>query len=61
MNEEPKQEKKPKTRKPRRVKYIGIVTFIAGLPARDMDFREWNTYPKNLRDKGLGLGLYKME
>lgn len=53
-------EKKPRKRKPKKVLYMGG-GYIIGLQTKDMELKEWNQYPKKLRDKGLRLNLYKME
>lgn len=55
------EEEKPKVRKSKKVFYVGNGSYLVGLPAINMSMKEWNQYPKKLRDKGLGLDLYKVE
>jgi hypothetical protein len=40
------------------VTYVHNKGFIQGLPARDMDYTEWMTYPEDLRQTGLAAGIY---
>jgi len=41
--------------------YIGAGDYIIGLPTRDIDKKEWESYPKELTDAALKSGLYKLE
>jgi len=40
------------------VTFVHNKGFVQGLPARDMDFAEWESYPEELRQVGLDAGVY---
>ena len=41
--------------------YIKGNGYMIGLPAKDMTEDEWKTYPKDLTDAALAIGLYELE
>lgn len=40
--------------------YIGGGSYIIGLPARDIEDEEWETYPEDITKAALKEGLYKV-
>ena len=41
--------------------YTGKGAYMIGLPTRDMDADEWESYPKELTQAALEQGLYEIE
>lgn len=41
--------------------YKGDGAYFIGLPARDMEADEWDSYPEELKNAALKEGVYKVE